>query len=154
MTHQNVESNQKTLTLLSDLCKVVRFCRRDSIFCENVTFTQFLILDAVSKSEKLRMAELHQILAVDKSTTTRLMNPLVRQGLVRREKSDHDLRAIDLTLTREGQEIHTRVWQCLAGFVDAIRTGIPEAKRTEVYGAVETFMGAVRNALSACQCEE
>jgi DNA-binding MarR family transcriptional regulator len=149
-----VKSNQETLTLLSDLSKVVRFCRQDSIFCENVTFTQFLILDAVSKSEKLRMAELHQILAVDKSTTTRLVTPLVRQGLIRREKSDHDLRAIDLILTREGREIHTRVWQCLTGFVDAIRTGIPEAKRTEIYEAVETFMEAVRNALSACQCDE
>lgn len=93
--------NRDVLSLVSDLCQVVRFCRQDAIFCEDVTFTQFLILDEVAKKEKLKMLELHQILAVDKSTTTRLVNPLVRQGLIDRKISDHDSRAVNLRLHRQ-----------------------------------------------------
>jgi DNA-binding MarR family transcriptional regulator len=71
--------SKEVLSLVSELCQVVRFCRQDSMFCEDVTFTQFLILDEVAKKGELKMLELHQILAVDKSTTTRLVNPLVGQ---------------------------------------------------------------------------
>ncbi len=112
--------SREVLSLVSELCQVVRFCRQDAIFCEDVTFTQFLILDEVAKKGRLKMLELHQILAVDKSTTTRLVNPLVRQGLIERKISDHDSRAVNLRLTPAGRKVHRKVWLCLEGFVGAI----------------------------------
>jgi DNA-binding MarR family transcriptional regulator len=42
-----------------------------------VTFHQFLILDAVAARRGLELAALHGILAVQKSTTTRLVTPLL-----------------------------------------------------------------------------
>ena len=146
------QNNCEILSLISDLCQVVRCCRQDSTFCEDVTFTQFLILDQVAKKGNLKMLDLHQILAVDKSTTTRLINPLVRGGLVERAKSDHDSRAVNLKLTIAGKEVHRKVWLCLEGFVDAIGRGIPEEKKTDVYEAVKLFINAVKNASSACSC--
>jgi DNA-binding MarR family transcriptional regulator len=119
-----------------------------------VTFSQFLILNQVAKKGTLKMLELHQILAVDKSTTTRLVNPLVRQGLIKRERSDHDSRAANLKLTPAGKEVHRKVWLCLEGFVDAIGGGIPDEKKTDVYDAVKLFICAVKNASSACSCNE
>ena len=146
------QNNCEILSLISDLCQVVRCCRQDSTFCEDVTFTQFLILDQVAKKGNLKMLDLHQILGVDKSTTTRLINPLVRGGLVERAKSDHDSRAVNLKLTIAGKEVHRKVWLCLEGFVDAIGRGIPEEKKTDVYEAVKLFINAVKNASSACSC--
>lgn len=148
------QNNQEILTLISDLCQVIRCCRQDAVFCEDVTFSQFLILNHVAKEGSLKMLELHQILAVDKSTTTRLMNPLVRQGLIKREKSDHDSRAANLRLTPAGKEVHRKVWLCLDGFVDALGRGIPDEKKKDVYGAVKLFIDAVKNASSACSCNE
>lgn len=148
------QNNQEILTLISDLCQVIRFCRQDAVFCEDVTFTQFLILNQVAKKGTLKMLELHQILAVDKSTTTRLMNPLVRKGLIKRERSDHDSRAANLILTPAGKEVHRKVWLCLENFVDAIGGGIPDEKKAAVYEAVRLFISAVKNASSACSCNE
>ncbi len=148
------QNNQEILTLISDLCQVIRCCRQDAVFCEDVTFSQFLILNHVAKEGSLKMLELHQILAVDKSTTTRLVNPLVRQGLIKREKSDHDSRAANLILTPTGKEVHKKVWLCLENFVDAIGEGIPDDKKAAVYEAVKLFINAVKNASSACSCNE
>jgi DNA-binding MarR family transcriptional regulator len=146
--------NRDALSLVSELCQVVRFCRQDAIFCEDVTFTQFLILDEVAKKGKLEMLELHQILAVDKSTTTRLVKPLVRQGLIERQISDHDSRAVNLRLTPAGRKVHRKVWLCLEGFVGAIEGRIPGKKMKLVYEAVKLFIDAVKGASSACPCSE
>jgi DNA-binding MarR family transcriptional regulator len=147
------QNNCEILSLISDLCQVVRCCRQDAVFCGDVTFTQFLILDQIAKKGDLKMAELHNILSVDKSTTTRLVNPLVRKELVERAKSDHDFRAVNLRLTQAGEEVHKKVWLCLDGFVEAIGKRIPEEKKTDVYGAVKLFIDAVKDASSACSCD-
>jgi DNA-binding MarR family transcriptional regulator len=94
----------------------------------------------------LRQAELHEILSVEKSTTTRLVQPLVRQGLLFREKSNLDSRAINLRLTEQGESVLEDVWDCLSRFIEGIRMGIPEEKRSEVYKSVKTFLKAMRNA--------
>jgi DNA-binding MarR family transcriptional regulator len=152
MSSECSQINHDFLSLISDLCQVVRCCRQDAVFCEDVTFTQFVILDQIAKKGDLKMLDLHQILAVDKSTTTRLVNPLVRKGLIERERSDHDSRAVNLRLTLVGKEVHRKVWFCLEGFVDAIGKGIPEEKKTEVYEAVRLFINAVKSASSSCSC--
>ena len=154
MIETRIENSRETISLLSYLCQVARFCRQDSVFCEDLTLIQFLILDAVSKRKILRMSELHRILAVDKSTTTRLVTPLINRDLIQRTKSNNDLRAVNLALTGEGMESHKRASLCLAGLAETIRAGIPEEKRTEVYRAVEIFLGAVHTAIAACKCNE
>jgi DNA-binding MarR family transcriptional regulator len=59
----------------------------------------------------------HKILSVEKNTTTRLVNPLVNQGLVVRQKLEGDSRAINLSLTQEGKEVYPKARKCLAGFI-------------------------------------
>jgi len=139
-------------SLLSDLSRAVRCCQQEAVFCENVTFSQFFILDLVAEKGKLRLSELHEILSVDKSTTTRLVSPLVRQGLVRREKSNQDSRAVNLELTKEGESVRQRVWACISRFVDVIQMCIPEAKRSEVFENVKIFLNAMQNACAAGPC--
>ncbi|MGD9033983.1 MAG: MarR family transcriptional regulator [Desulfobacteraceae bacterium] len=145
-------SNREMFSLLSDLSRAVRCCQQEAVFCEDLTFSQFFILDLVAEKGQLRLSELHKILSVDKSTTTRLVSPLVKQGLVRRLKSNQDSRAINLALTKQGESVRKRVWACISRFVDVIQTGIPEKKRAEVYQGVKIFLQAMWNACSAGPC--
>lgn len=145
-------TNREMFSLLSDLSRAVRCCQQEAVFCENLTFSQFFILDLVAENGKLRLSALHKTLSVDKSTTTRLVSPLVKQGLVRREKSDQDSRAITLALTNEGESVRKRVWACISRFVDVIQTGIPEEKQAAVYEGVKIFLYAMRNACAAGPC--
>ena len=152
MSDQTPENNREMFSLISELSRAVRCCQQESFFCENVTFSQFFILNVVAENGGLKLSELHKILAVDKSTTTRLVNPLVKQGFVLKEKSNHDSRAVNLRLTKKGKSVRQKVWDCLSGFVDTVQMGIPEEKRTEVFDAVRTFITAMRNACAAGQC--
>ena len=145
-------TNREMFSLLSDLSRAVRCCQQEAVFCENLTFSQFFILDLVAENGKLRLSALHKTLSVDKSTTTRLVSPLVKQGLVRREKLDQDSRAITLALTNEGESVRKRVWACISRFVDVIQTGIPEEKQAGVYEGVKIFLHAMRNACAAGPC--
>lgn len=154
MIETRIENSRETISLISYLCQVARFCRQDSVFCEDLTLIQFLILDAVSKNGKLKMSELHRILAVDKSTTTRLVTPLIKRNLIERNKPKNDLRTVHLSPTGEGRKMHARVSLCLAGLAETIQAGIPEEKRTEMYRTVERFLKAVRTAIAECKCGE
>jgi DNA-binding MarR family transcriptional regulator len=146
------QQNRDILFLLSDLSKAVRCCQQEPVFCEGVTFTQFYILDWIAQKGSLRLKELHEILSVDKSTTTRLVDPLVKQGLVLRRKSDTDSRVIELSLTQSGAMVYEKVWACLSDFTQSIRNHLPEGKRGEVIEAVRVFLRAMQNACVGNSC--
>ena len=88
--------DREILSMIIELSKALWCCRQDEVFCEEVTFTQFIILDVIVGNQTLDMAVLHNILSMDKSTTTRLIAPLIKRNLLVREKSSHDSRAVTL----------------------------------------------------------
>jgi len=146
------DHNRKLLFLIAELCQAARCCRQDSIFCEGVTFSQFLILDALATQGRLKMTDLHSILAVEKSTTTRLVRPLIERELVRREKANDDLRATYLRITSAGTETYRRVWDCFTAFAGTIRGKIPEDDREDVYRTLRIFLDAICDTSSVCSC--
>jgi DNA-binding MarR family transcriptional regulator len=151
----NIEKNYREIfEIIMSLSREIRCCSRDEAICQNVTFHQFIILDAVVKKKGLDLAELHKILSVEKSTTTRLVNPLIQKGLLRRDKAEHDSRAVKLTLTEAGMETHRKVWICLGGFFENITRHIPEERQAEVLEAVKVFTAAMREAAAQCRCCE
>ncbi len=138
--------------ILMTLAREIRCCSRDEAICGNVTFQQFIILDAVVNKGELSFADLHKILSVEKSTTTRLVNPLIKKGLLKRDRATHDSRAAMLSVTVEGMETHRKVWECLGGFLDGIMQNIPAGRREEIFGAVKVFTAAMQKAAASCRC--
>jgi DNA-binding MarR family transcriptional regulator len=145
-------SHEDLMEIFIGLTQVTRCCRQDVAFCEGVTFHQFMILDAVAARKELDMADLHGILAVEKSTTTRLVNPLIKKGLLRRDKAPHDFRAATLILTDEGKTIHKRVWLCLNDFFAKVTQNIPVNKRKKLLESVMIFINAIRNSSETYNC--
>jgi len=140
--------------IIMSLGREIRCCSRDEAIFQNLTFHQFMILDAVASNGELGLTDLHQLLSVEKSTTTRLVNPLIQRGLLKRNRATHDSRAATLTMTQEGREIHRQAWGCLEGFFDGIAENIPAGRREEVLAAVQVFTRAIRKAAAACRCCE
>ncbi|HOU50168.1 MAG: winged helix-turn-helix transcriptional regulator [Smithella sp.] len=152
MLKKKKENATDLMDVLGGLAQVMRSCCRDEAFCEGVTFHQFMILDAVAREKELPMADLHKLLAVEKSTTTRLVNPLIRKGLVTREMAAHDSRAIKLVLTVKGRETHQKVQLCLADFFQRALGNMSEKKRTDVLQSVKIFITAVKNSSTDRGC--
>lgn len=150
----NLEKNGREIfDVFMRLSREIRCCSRDEAICGDVTFHQFVILDAVAGKGELGLAELHGILSVEKSTTTRLVEPLIRKGLLKRDRDAHDSRAARLSLTEEGRETRRKVWECLAGFFEGVAGNIPEDQRAEVLNAVKIFAAAMRKTVIGCRCD-
>lgn len=150
-TETNIQHSD-LLEILTGMAQVTRCCRQDVAFCEGVTFHQFMILDAVAGAKEFYMADLHKLLSVEKSTTTRLVEPLIKKGLVRREKSDLDSRAVKLALTDEGRATHQRITNCLADFFERVLCNIGADKKKDVLESVRIFIEAIKNAANTCCC--
>ena len=137
--------DREILSLIIELAKALRCCRQDEVFCAGeVTFSQFVVLDAVAGCGMLDMAELHKLLSVDKSTTTRLIAPLIGRRLLVRERASRDSRAAMLTLTGEGTAVHKKALRSLKLLIGAIREEIPEEKRDACLEGSRVFLDALR----------
>jgi DNA-binding MarR family transcriptional regulator len=146
------EDATELMEVLGGLAQVLRHCCRDEAFCEGVTFHQFMILESVAREKELHMADLHKLLAVEKSTTTRLVNPLIKKGLIRRDTAAHDSRAAKLVLTGKGKETHKKVQACVTSFFQRVLGNVPAKKKNEVLESVKIFIAAIKKSTSGCNC--
>jgi len=140
------------MELFVGISQVTRCCSQDAAFAEGVTFHQFMILDAVAKKKELNMADLHNILSIEKSTTTRLVNPLIQKRLLRRDKAQQDSRAVKLVLTKEGIKIHKKVWLHLTDFFQKVNQNIPEKNKDDVLESVKIFICAINKSAGNNSC--
>ena len=143
MLQGNPPIERNTFILFRELAKTIRIFQEGPIFCEDVTFSQFAILDYVADQGRLEMATLHGLLAVEKSTTTRLVEPLIKKGLLIKEKAAHDSRAIDLVLTAQGRVIHQKVWDCFSDGIQRLIALIPAEEQETVLKSVKLFVRAL-----------
>ncbi|HWP97094.1 MAG TPA: MarR family winged helix-turn-helix transcriptional regulator [Syntrophomonadaceae bacterium] len=147
-----IGQDQELFSMLYNISKALRFCQQEEICGEAITFVQFNIMNLIAEKNCMPMSELHQVLAVDKSTTSRLIEPLVAQGLIMKEKSESDSRALLLRLTTEGLVVRDRARDCLSGFMRAVESRIPADRRQEVYQAVQLYTAALQDACRTCCC--
>ncbi|MBU0992953.1 MAG: MarR family transcriptional regulator [Proteobacteria bacterium] len=140
------QEDRTVFDLIKGLIKSLRLFQNESVFCENITFVQFCILDYISSAEgQLGMSSLHSLLGVEKSTTTRLAAPLIKQNLLMRVASSKDSRAVELKMTREGEKVHNAVWACMKRFIEDCRQSIPDTDRKDVISSVNMFIHSLEN---------
>lgn len=147
-------ADRDLITLVAELVRVARGFQQEQAFCEGVTFTQFQILDRVVEAGGvLGLAELHSALDVDKSTTTRLVAPLLKRGLVSKRRRTDDRRAFELMVSEEGRAVASRVWDCIAGASGLVDGFIPADEREAAYRGVRVFARALARACESGCCQ-
>lgn len=143
---------EQMLSIIRRLMISLRVFQSESIFCENLTFTQFSILSYVAKTGSLEMSVLHDLLSVEKSTTTRLVDPLVKMGCLKKRQSDRDSRAIELHLTDEGKAIYKKVRDCISDFMRNMGNSIPDDKKENVLQSLEIFIKSMERCCKTNEC--
>lgn len=106
--------------------KVRRLARRltslydDALARSGLTVTQYSALAALARADgAVTVAQLGQALGMDRTTTSRMVNPLERDGLVERASGETvDARARPLAITRDGRR---RLQAAAAGWEQAQR---------------------------------
>lgn len=144
--------DKELLSIVRRLIISLRVFQTESIFCEDLTFTQFSILSYVAKTGSLEMSVLHTLLSVEKSTTTRLVEPLVKMGYLKKNQSIHDSRAIELQLTSKGREVFEKVKECISDFMTNMSNSIPDNKKDDVLRSLEIFIKSMERCCTPNGC--
>ncbi len=142
--------DRELLTLIVELGRAGRGLQSGEVFCAGVTFTQFYILDLVAREGHLPLTRVHDELGVDKSTTTRLVAPLIERGLVERRCCATDARARDLVMTPAGTRELERVWRCLDDVLARVREELPADDA--LVASVRGFLDVVRRVCAPGCC--
>jgi DNA-binding MarR family transcriptional regulator len=117
---------------IADLVRVYQFRDRDRICCHDVSVTQCYALETLVEHGPMRLSALAERLFLDKSTTSRVVNALVRKGYVEQRADATDGRAMLINATRQGQRLCTRISsdlveqqkQLLGDLAPEIRAGV------------------------------
>lgn len=94
---------------VTQLVRLYQFRDRDMICCHDVSITQCNALEILVERGPSRSQALADALMLDKSTTTRVVDALVRKGYVERRPDPADARALALSVTRAGRGLYQRI---------------------------------------------
>lgn len=127
--HTDAESLQAAV---ADLVRVYQFRDRDCICCHDVSVTQCYALETLVRHGPMRLSGLAERLFLDKSTTSRVVNTLVRKGYVEERADVTDGRAMLISATRQGQRLSARITsdlveqqkQLLGDLAPGVRAGV------------------------------
>lgn len=119
---------------LSELVRIYQFRDRDRICCHDISVTQCYALEALVRRGPSGLNELANDLFLDKSTASRVVATLKRKGYVARVTHSEDRRAVVLTVTPAGRQLHDRIRQdlvaeeraLLADFEPEVRKAAPK----------------------------
>ncbi len=136
---------------VADLVRVYQFRDRDRICCHDVSVTQCYALETLVEHGPMRLSALAERLFLDKSTTSRVVNTLVRKGYVEQRPDATDGRALLISATRQGQRLCARISsdlveqqkQLLGDLAPEIRAGVVQVIQRLAHAADARFRSGV-----------
>lgn len=145
---------------LADLVRVYQFRDRDRICCYDISVTQCYALEALAEKGPMRSQVLAATLLLDKSTTTRVIDALVRKGYVERRTDESDARALSLRITPNGRSLYDTInreliaqqAEMLAGIDPEIRASVTDVIRRLAKAAEARFVSGVSVGSCAPSC--
>lgn len=98
---------------INQLIRVHQFRDRDCICCHDVSVAQCYALETLVKRGPLRLQALADEMYLDKSTTSRVVDALLRKKYVLKLADPSDQRAVHLSLTPAGEALYRSIRQDL-----------------------------------------
>src|SRR4029078_13681732 len=103
---------------LSELAPRYQFRSRDEVCCYGLTVSQCYAMEALAESGKMPSSDLSTKLGLDLSSTTRLVDQLVKKKLVSRSRSAEDARIREVQITEAGGRLVSRIQQDMLSLVE------------------------------------
>lgn len=94
---------------VNQLIRVHQFRDRDRICCYDVSVAQCYALETLVKQGPLRLQALAQVMFLDKSTASRIVDSLERKGYITRMEDAADRRAVQLEPTVAGRKLYQTI---------------------------------------------
>lgn len=127
-------------------CQIKRICDREGY---QLAPEEAGALMMINHCEGLTQSELANMLGKDKASVTRLMNVLVKSGLVGRIQDARDRRVIRACITAEGKKAFTRIFPQLMALSQQVLQGLTHEDITSVQRIMTQMIG---NLLTIADC--
>lgn len=111
--------------------------------CCELSLGQCHAIVELGRNSNMSLLELAAVLALDKSTVSRLVDKLVQEGLIDRQENAADRRYSSLLLTPAGQALFQRVESSMSDHFLNVLAALPQEKRLQVVESVELLGTAV-----------
>ncbi len=140
---------RETLTLLSRRFNALQ---RGEKRCFGVTLSQCLTLECLHQEGDKTVRELAEGLGLEQSTASRLVDGLVRDGLLRRSRDEsRDRRRVNVSLTSPGRRMARKLEGCADRYCERILARIPRDRREDVFHALRVLVEAIDELPAACE---
>lgn len=136
--------------MVQKLVRIFQLFERDQIKVHGFTSSQCYTLIEILRAESLTMNELSDKMNLDSSTMTRVIDKLVRDNLIRRERDESDRRIVLVSLTDKGQEAAGKLRSSVNEYYRKIISNMPLGKTDEVLNAVAILLKAFEAANPNC----
>jgi DNA-binding MarR family transcriptional regulator len=140
----------KLSLLLAKLIQQIIILDRNENACQGVTLSQHYTIEALFRNRTMTMKELSLEMNLATSTLTRIIDILVRDGLVARKTKESDRRIVIVELTETGIEKANRLRECTQLFWKNIIHEIPEEKKSDLAEQVKLLLIAMRKIEGTC----
>lgn len=129
------------------LAKLYQYCDRVCLTDLGVGATQGYALLSLPPVGSMTMNDLSSALGLANSTTTRIVDQLVRKGLTRRKADSGDRRIVQVELTARGQEMQRTLDKTLQDFFRQALREIPEDEHSMILNSLERVTQSITKAL-------
>lgn len=138
--------------LLVEFGRVTRLVEKSELGCCGVTMSQcHLLLEVFRRGEgKTSLSDLAAALGLDLSTVSRVVDGLVKQGLLCREVDSFDRRKTKLLLTDAGKRLVEDIDRGMREYVRAVLEQMLSDKREGVLESLEHLVEAMRKIRGGC----
>ncbi len=107
----------------------------------NLTYPQYLVLLVLWEDGRVTVGRLGERLQLDSGTLSPLLKRLEVNGFIRRERSQHDERQVEVTLTPAGRKLEAKA-QCIPEKLGA-QAGVTEQEAADLRDAIRRLTDAL-----------
>ena len=136
--------------LISQLVKEYERCDQVCLAQHGVTASQGYTLLVIPETGSMTMNELSEAMGLANSTMTRMVDNLVRKGLIYRKPDDDDRRVVRVSLAAQGLSTRRTMEKAQQELLQGALADIQEDERTGMIHALERVNKAMEKALRAC----
>lgn len=136
--------------MVQKLVRVFQLFERDQIKVHGFTSSQCYSLIEILKAGSLTMNDLSDKMNLDSSTMTRVIDKMVRDELIKRERDEADRRIVLVSLTDKGKEAAEILNSSVNEYYKKIISSIPKGKVDEVLNAISVLLKAFETSNPNC----
>lgn len=138
---------------LSELARRYQFRNREEVCCYGLTVSQCYALEALTREGILTSSELAERLGLDLSSTTRIVDQLVRKKLAIRRRGASDARIREIATTDAGRRLVNRLDEDFGHIIAHALEGVPVSVIKALPGIVRRLIAALApGGTMSCGC--